>query len=168
MLRSSSLPDWQWAILALTAAALTAAVVAFLYWAQAIVIPFALAVFFTFVLAPVVARVEALRLGRVFAVVSTVGLTLIMFAAVGWILGRQAASLTRSLPDHAENIKSKVLSAKAWVGADSGRRLGSLLDEVSELIAPAAPAAPASGQETPVKVVVAPPSPWISWVGPRA
>jgi methylmalonyl-CoA mutase cobalamin-binding subunit len=77
----------------LTLAALAVAVVA-AYVAKAILVPIALAVLLSFVLAPLVARLERLRLGRVPSVVMVVILAAIIVTAVGlWLIGLPNALL---------------------------------------------------------------------------
>src|SRR5262245_49976689 len=100
--------EWQRALVVLSATVVTAVVVAMLYWAQSVFVPLALAVFFTFVLSPVVAMLQRRGLGRVPAVVATVGAAVLACALVAWMLTQQMSSLTRTLPDKAETIKAKV------------------------------------------------------------
>lgn len=87
-------------------------VVAVLYFLSAVLLPFALAVLLTFMLTPVVRRLERWGLGRVMAViVVSVGLTVI--AGLGVIaMGGQLVSLTNELPSYRRNISEKLASAR--------------------------------------------------------
>ena len=59
-------------------------VVALLYWAKEVFIPFALAVLFSFVLGPIVTRLRRWGLGRILAVSTATALT---FARNGFTVG---------------------------------------------------------------------------------
>ena len=52
------LSEWQRAVVALAVTVVTVAVVAALYVGRSVLVPIALAIFFTFVLAPLVARLQ--------------------------------------------------------------------------------------------------------------
>jgi predicted PurR-regulated permease PerM len=110
-------------------------VVVALYWARVIIMPFALAVFFTFVLAPLVVTLQRRGLHRVPSVILVVGVALIAFGVVGFVVGRQVVQLTRSLPDHAERIKSKLSELKRWLPIEGEGRLAGLMNDVSDTFA---------------------------------
>ena len=155
MQRANLRPDWQRALVTLTATVVVATLVLFSYWAKAILIPLALAVFFTFVLTPVERTFESWRLGRIPSVTLTVGLSLVAFGLTGWLLTQQVSSLTRTLPDHAQRIKTKLQSAREWFVAGDNERLGKLFDELSEIVAPSPREeleAKANGRQTQVVV----------------
>src|SRR5262245_39258910 len=95
---------WQRAMVLLTGAVLFIIVVASLYWAQAVFVPVAGAIFLTFVLSPVVAALQRRGLGRVPAVVLTASLAAAVLTAVGWAVGHEVTSLIRDLPNYKDNI----------------------------------------------------------------
>ena len=68
-----------------------------LYWAQAVLVPVALAVLIAFVLAPPVTWLER-WLGRVPAVLIAVTLVFIVLGLAGWGLARQMENLAEDLP----------------------------------------------------------------------
>ena len=72
---------------------------AILYFAKEVLLPLALAVLIAFMLAPVVERLERLKLGRAPAtmIVSLVALALV--ASIGTVAGMQAISLAAKLPE---------------------------------------------------------------------
>src|SRR5262245_28643211 len=72
MAKRSPVPAWQRALVVLTGTVVGVVVVACLYWAQVIFIPLALAVFFTFLLSPLVMALQRRRLPRAMAVVVVV------------------------------------------------------------------------------------------------
>jgi predicted PurR-regulated permease PerM len=128
--------DWQRALVALTATVIGTVVVAVLYWARAIFVPVALAIFLAFVLAPVVARLQRRGLGRTPAVVVTVGLVVCGALGIGAVVAQQVVQLADTLPDRRETIKEKVLTAKRWVVGEGESRFGRLIDDVSGILFP--------------------------------
>ncbi len=95
------------ALAILSTVALTSFVVAMLYFASAILIPLALAALLTFLLAPLVSRIER-WLGRVVAVLVIVTMIFATTGAVGWVLTRQVIDLATKLPDYKVNIVAKL------------------------------------------------------------
>ena len=83
-------------------------VVASLYLAQEVLIPIALAVLFSFLLAPLVRLLERVRLPRVAAVLLSVLLAFGVVAGVGFVVYNQLADLTPRLHGYGENVKAKV------------------------------------------------------------
>lgn len=93
-------------------------VVAVLYAAQAVLMPFALAILFTFFLAPIVVFLQRLGVGRV---VSVLLVTLIMLGVIGGVayaVGTQVASLGDELPRYRSNIRQKIADVR-WFGRDT-------------------------------------------------
>src|SRR6476659_6549373 len=84
------------------------ATVASLYFAQAVLIPLAVAILLAFVLAPVVGRLERWRLGRIAPVLIVVAIVLGAIGAVGWGVERQLVEVAEKLPDYAANIQNKL------------------------------------------------------------
>ena len=72
-------------------------VVVVLYWAQAILVPVALAILLTFVLTPAVTWLER-WIGRAAAVLTVVALFFAVVALGGWGLSRQMNHLAEDLP----------------------------------------------------------------------
>ncbi len=91
----------------LSTLALASFVVGMLYFAQDILIPLALAALLTFLLAPLVSRIER-WLGRVVAVLVVVAMIFAGTGAAGWILTRQLIDLAAKLPDYKENIVARL------------------------------------------------------------
>src|SRR5271154_2302796 len=84
------------------------ATVAALYFAQDVLIPLAVAVLLSFLLAPVVTRLERLRLGRVAAVLLAVTIALASLGTIGWLVEQQFVEVAGKLPDYRENIQNKL------------------------------------------------------------
>jgi predicted PurR-regulated permease PerM len=76
------------ALVGLWAIALTAFVIATLYFARELLIPLALSALLTFLISPLVGRLER-WLGRIVAVLLAVGLLFAAVGAAGWMVSRQ-------------------------------------------------------------------------------
>ncbi len=82
-------------------------VVAALYLAQEVLVPLALALLFAFLLTPLVARLESLKLGRGLSVLIVVVLSLGVVGGIGWLMGHQILSIAQQLPTYRSEIESK-------------------------------------------------------------
>ncbi len=92
-------------------------VVAVLYFAKEVLIPLALALLFSFLLGPVVRRLERWRLGRVPAVLA-VAVTFFCFAGLlGWLMVGQAIDLAGKVPGYQGNIQHKIDSLRGHGGS---------------------------------------------------
>ena len=94
----------------------TVLVVVVLYWAQAVLVPIALALLLSFVLAPPVNWLER-WLGRVPAVLVVVTLVFVVLGLAGWGLARQTDNLANDLPTYRVNILAKIADVR---GAGKG------------------------------------------------
>jgi len=104
---------------------LAGSLVGALYIAREILIPLALASFFTFLLAPLVSRLQR-WLGRIGAVLAVVFLMLGLTVGGGWVLTRQIVDLAAELPSYKENIRTKL---RAFRSTDE-----TTLDRLSETV----------------------------------
>jgi predicted PurR-regulated permease PerM len=146
--------EWQRSLTNLTGVVVFAAVVAALYWARVILIPVALAIFFTFVLSPVVAWLQRRGLGRLSAVLATVGLAILVAVMVGGMALWQMSNLTDGLPEKAERIKARVIEVKALIGGTGQSQLGRIIDDIGDVIYPPQPEE--EGRPAPATVVAVP------------
>lgn len=87
--------------------ALASFVIATLYIARDILIPLTLAALLTFLLAPLVTRLER-WVGRIVAVLIVVAVIFAATVGGGWVLTRQFVDLGAKLPDYKGNIVSKL------------------------------------------------------------
>ncbi len=101
-------------------------VILVLYWAQAVLVPIALAVLLTFVLTPPVTWLER-WLGRVPAVLATVTLVFIVLGLGGWALTRQMQHLADDLPGYRVNILAKIADVR---GAGKGGSVEKLQETI--------------------------------------
>jgi predicted PurR-regulated permease PerM len=126
-------------------------VAAVLYFAREVLIPFALAILLSFLLAPAVRRLEHWKLGRVLSTLIVVVLGFSLIGGIGWVAGDQAVSLATKLPEYRANISEKI----SYLKTPSQGRLGRAAEAIRDLEQQADPA-----PQAPVQVIEAPHSPY--------
>ena len=92
-------------------------VVAALYFAREVLVPLALAILLTFLLAPLVRRLERVGLGRVPATLVVVLLGLGLVGVIGYTVEQQFVQIADQLPGYTEQIRHKV---QAFLGGGGG------------------------------------------------
>jgi predicted PurR-regulated permease PerM len=100
------------AVLPLLRFGLALLIVAALYLGQDVLIPIALAILLSFVLAPAADRLERWRVPPAPSVVMVVMLAFLILAAVGLVVANQVVSLAESLPKYRDNITARFLSLR--------------------------------------------------------
>jgi predicted PurR-regulated permease PerM len=100
--------------------------VAALYFAREVLIPLALAVLVTFLLTPLVVRLERARIPRVPAVLIVFVGLLAIVGVLGWVVYVQVVDLAERLPEYQDEITAKVRSI---VGHEPGA-----LDKATETV----------------------------------
>src|SRR5215217_6098784 len=95
------------AIVGIWTVTLTAFVMSALYFGRELLIPLALSALLTFLLAPLVTRMEQWT-GRIAAVLLVVTLIFVGVGAAGWMLTRQLVDLATKLPEYKGNIVTKM------------------------------------------------------------
>ncbi len=136
---------------------LTSFVLAALSIAQAVLIPIALAALLTFLLAPIVTRLER-WIGRVAAVLAVVLMVFTIVGFSGWVLTRQVIDLAGRLPDYKENIQTKLRSFHVSKGGVFSR-VSDTVEELKKDLPGAAPSAPAVPQTEGESEVITPEPP---------
>jgi predicted PurR-regulated permease PerM len=139
------------------------AAIAALYFGREVLMPIALALLLSFLLAPLMLRVQRIGLGKTGAAFTIVVLLFIVASLVGWMLLGQLYSLAIELPHYRQNIHAKWNS----VTPNGLSRLGrarELIGEVTGDLAPTPGKAPANTRlpqkaEHPVPVEVREPEP---------
>jgi predicted PurR-regulated permease PerM len=104
-------------------------VIAVLYFAQAVLVPFALAILLTFVLTPPVSWLER-WIGRVPAVLTTVTLVFVILGLAGWGLARQTNYLADDLPRYRVNILAKIADVRGAGKGGSVEKLQETIDDI--------------------------------------
>jgi predicted PurR-regulated permease PerM len=141
-------------------------VVAVLYWAQAVLVPLAIAALLTFLLAPRVTWMERF-VRRPVAIGLVVILTFTVMGAASWAVARQLSLLADSLPSYRSNIRQKVIDLQNATRGGSVEKVQQTLEAIQRDIEASDPPTGARGEP----VVVA--SEQVSrlwrfpaWVGP--
>lgn len=119
-------------------------IVGILYVAKSVIVPLAFAVLLTFILTPVVARIQDAGMSRIPAVLVTVALALAFCVGIAWSVGGQVNRLARELPDHKEKIEKKLADLR---GSGDGA-FGRLMQMIRELGAGWEQAAPTEADPT--------------------
>ena len=120
--------------------------IAALYFARVVLIPFALAILFTFILTPVVRLLERARLGRMFSSLLVVVLALGTCAGLGWAVSKQFGQVVNELPGYKLNIKEKLASLH-WSESHILHSASETVTEISkDLAAKPAPSSSDSAQ----------------------
>ena len=140
-------------------------VIVVLYWAQAVLVPIALAILLSFVLAPPVNWLER-WLGRVPAVLMVVTLVFVVLGLAGWGLARQMNNLAEDLPRYRVNILTKIADVR---GAGKGGAVEKLQETIEGIKTDLGKSdAPQGRAPQPVVVAAEPVAgfPGFEWLGP--
>ncbi|WP_291856217.1 AI-2E family transporter [Bradyrhizobium sp.] len=155
---------------AVATAILAVIIISMLYFGREIFVPIALAILLSFVLAPLVAKLQRIYVPRGIAVVGVVLLAFALIFATGGLLATQVTQLAEDLPRYQSTIRQKIQSFKdTQAGTGTLERASEMLKDLSKELdrpreAPAGrttassifPNAPA---QTPVPVEVRQPDP---------
>ena len=147
------------ALVGLWAVALASFVIATLYFARDLLIPLALSALLTFLLAPLVSRLER-WIGRIAAVLVVVALIFAGLGATGWMLTRQLVDLATKLPEYKGNIIEKLHAFHTPKGGAFTKLSETIEDLKKELPGGSGAAAPNVTQEPgkPETSVASPPA----------
>src|SRR4051794_21002874 len=100
---------------------MVATVIAGLYFARAVLIPFALASMLAFLLTPLVVRLRRWNFGRVPSVLCVMLFTLALIATLGGLVWLQLSDFSHELPKYQQNIENKVRSIRESSSVTIGR-----------------------------------------------
>ncbi len=110
------------------------ALVATLYFARVVLIPFTLAVLITFVLTPVAKFLERLHFGRLLSTVLVVALSFLIVGAVGYTVTQQFSEVMNQLPNYKSNIRHKAESLP-WTKSTALNNASDTMNEISKDLA---------------------------------
>ena len=136
-------------------------VVAALYLAKDVLVPFTLAVLLSFLLSPVCDWLERFRLGRIPAVVLTATLGFSLLGLAAWTAVIQMSELAPRVPEYQSNIEAKLSSVNHYF-VDALSKLSRSAEDVGQTLPSAGPAeAPLGTHDRPysVRVLSTPTSP---------
>ncbi len=131
-------------------------IIASLYWAQAVLIPVALAILLTFLLNPAVTLLLGMGLGRTPAAVLVVILVSVIVVAAGWVTASQMSSLAYELPKYTHNIQQKIADLRHARRGGALEKVQDAVDTVTSELKK--DALPNTALKEPVAVVVEPAS----------
>jgi predicted PurR-regulated permease PerM len=144
---------------AVATAVLASMIVMVLYFGREIIIPVALAILLSFVLAPLVGALQRARIPRVLAVVSVVMIAFALIFAMGSLLATQLTQLAGDLPKYQSTISEKIQSFRdTTAGRGTLERASGMLKDLSKELdkpneAASAPAVGTSAKGVPLKPV---------------
>src|SRR3954447_25475358 len=143
-------------------------IVMVLYFGREILVPIALAILLSFVLAPLIVLLQRVRIPRGLAVVSVVIIAFALIFAMGSLLATQLTQLAGELPRYQSTISEKIQSFReTTAGRGTLERASGMLKDLSKELdkpkeAVSAPAAITGGKvptPKPVPVEVLQPDP---------
>ena len=144
---------------AVATAILAVIIIMLLYFGREIIIPIALAILLSFVLAPLVGLLQRVRVPRGLAVVSVVIIAFALIFAMGSLLATQLAQLAGDLPRYQSTISEKIQSFReTTAGRGTLERASGMLKDLSKELDKPKDAASALGSGTSPKAS-APPRP---------
>ncbi len=141
-------PDWQTAILTLSSVVTATIIFWVLYVGRVVLIPIALAIFFTYVLAPVVSFLQKRHVPRAIAVIITVAGSVAFFVLGSYIVTRELGSLSQTIANNSEQIKVKIDSIKAKLSGQGDARINKLLEDLDKKLLTSEPSGDAIVVET--------------------
>lgn len=130
-----------------------AIIIAGLYFGRDVLIPVALAILLTFLLAPGVLKLRRWGLPRVPAVITIVVFAFSLIGLLGYVVVGQMLQLADSLPSYQRNISHKLSAVNAPEGGLI-ERTNRMLSELSRELAPKRPLPTNGEDDTPIPVEV--------------
>lgn len=103
-----------------------------LYWAQGVLIPLGIALLISFMLHPVVRRLQRWHIPRVVAVAATVVGFAGLLGGLTWIIGGQFKAFIDQEATYRANIVSRTAQIRNWMRGGTLEKLGATLDSVSD------------------------------------
>ena len=151
---------------ALIGIAIFVLIVASLYWAQAVLIPVALAILLTFLLNPVAAALERIGLGRLSSVMLVAVLTFSLLGGIGWIVTLQFGSLANELPKYTGNLRQKIADVRGAAKGGAIEKVQQTVEAVTSEIHQ--DDEPVKGKDQRPPVIVQPTEAFTFWPVPSA
>jgi len=110
---------------------LIAVILGTLYFAQALLIPLALALTLNFLLAPAVLWLEKAHIPRTPAVGITVVVAFCLIAGIGWVVASQLLGVAIKLPNYRTNIRNKIIAAHKPTEGSLGQAIR-MIEDIGE------------------------------------
>lgn len=132
-------------------------VAAILYLAKTVLIPLALALLLSFLLGPLVSRLDRLGLGRLASIVLCIGFVSLIFLGLSWVITYEVNTIAEDFPGYEKNIALKIRNLRAFVEGGpiaAFRRLEAYSGKAERTLASHQPESPERGEDEPVQVRV--------------
>lgn len=151
--------EWPYSLLVASRLLSLALVCAALYWGQAVLVPLVLAALLTFMLSPLVTRLDRLQVPRVAGVLIVMSFVGGVVGGVGYVVGDQLRSFAAELPMHRQNIRAKIREAIAFTRGGALERVQETIEDINQVVEegaepPAADRARRRNDDEPLRVTV--------------
>ena len=144
MTKTRIIPSWQNAIIILSGTVVSLIIVIGLQWGRPVLVPIALAILLTFLLNPIINKLQQRGFGRIPAVMLGVSAAGLVMLLIGGLVARQVTILVAELPQNKENIKAKVKTLRQFGSSPMAAQFEKMAEEISE-----ATTLPSAEQTTP-------------------
>ena len=170
---NSSTRDWPASVLVAARLLSLAVLCAALYWGQAVLVPLVLAALLTFLLSPLVTRLDRLRVPRVVGALLVMSLTGGAIGGVGYVVAGQLRSFAAELPMHRQNIRGKIRDAIELTRGGAIEHVQDTIEDIGNVVEesadPAPPARERRSDDEPQHVIIEQSPPLLGnaqWLGP--
>ena len=170
---NSSTRDWPASVLVAARLMSFAVLCAALYWGQAVLVPLVLAALLTFLLSPLVTRLDRLRLPRIVGVLLVMSLAGAAIGGVGYVVAGQLRSFAAELPMHRQNIRGKIRDAVELTRGGAIEHVQDTIEDISNVVEegadPPPPARARRRDDEPQHVIIEQSPPLLGnaqWLGP--
>lgn len=133
MTKTRIIPSWQNATVILSGTVVSLIIVIGLQWGRPVLVPIALAILLTFLLNPVVKKLQQRGLGRVPSVMVAVFAASLAILLIGSLVVRQVTILVADLPQNTQNIKAKVQALRRFGSSEIATQFKKMAEEISEV-----------------------------------
>jgi predicted PurR-regulated permease PerM len=113
--------------------------IAALYFAREILIPLAFALTLTFLLTPVVVRLQKLHAGRIASVIAAVVVSVGMAGGISWIIATELVDVANQIPFYSLNIRARITAFHLPSTGQIGQAAKSVQDIEAVFNPPSAP-----------------------------
>lgn len=170
---SVSVRDWPPSLLVAARLLAFGVACAVLYFGQAVLEPLVLAALLTFLLSPLVTRLDRLRVPRVVGVLVVMTLIGAVIGGVGYVVAGQVQSFAAELPMHRQTIRAKIGEVAAFTRGGAIENVQDTIEDINAAVEeqqdePEQPRRRRNDDE-PMRVIVQPPTPLLGnteWLRP--
>lgn len=131
---SESARDWPPSLLVAARLAAVALVCGALYWGQPVLEPLVLAALLTFLLSPLVTRLDRVGVPRVAGVLLVMTLAGAIIGGVGYVVAGQLQSLAAELPQYRQNIRTRIGEIVAFTRGGAIENVQQTIEDISAAV----------------------------------